>query len=379
MRRGTKKIEHAIAINTTRLELTHFKLTDLPENNFASLANLRHLSISYSRLSTLPENIFVPLIMLQELVICNIHLTCLPEKIFDSFINLHVLNISHNNLTTLPDNIFASDALTNLHTLNISHNRLTTLSESMFMNNSLVKLKNLDLSNNKIVALPETIFDPLINLQSLNISCNQLTDLPDNIFAHIATSLTDLAIYFNHFTSLPSSILDCRNLNHFAYFCYFRTKFFLDIRMQRFVDRIKDNKNSVATVKKSKKIDDYIIQPSTKQSINALFKYIDGDIKKDATKNEIIKECLSWHLSCFSDLLIYLEDTYIDPILFVSFYDVFVKVFGRIIDHPNKIDIIRQLNIDLSENDCKNFGKRLTRMINCLVGFYDDIPKDLVL
>jgi hypothetical protein len=106
-------------------------------------------------------------------------------------------------------------------------------------------------------------------------------------------------------------------------------------------------------------------------SINALFKD-----SFDCSKDEVVKECITWQsfgLSCLPDLLGYLDDTYVHPTLMVSFYDVFVKVFGRIIRHPNKLDIIARLDQELKESECKCFTGRLTRLVNCLVGFYDDI------
>jgi hypothetical protein len=87
----------------------------------------------------------------------------------------------------------------------------------------------------------------------------------------------------------------------------------------------------------------------------------------------MIKECITWDTPCLPDLLTYLDDTDVHSTLLVSFYDVFVKVFGRIISHPNKLDIIHRLNEELKGSECKCFTGRLTRLVNYLVGFYDDI------
>jgi hypothetical protein len=184
----------------------------------------------------------------------------------------------------------------------------------------------------------------------------------------------------------------------------------LDIRFQRFIDRLKNYEN-YGIFKDSQNIHTSSIQTSTKQSINALFKDT-----FDCSKDDIIKECLTWgsigeskvsqsgdrtsigeskvsqsddrtsigeskvsqsgdrtSISCLPDLLTYLDDTEIHSTLLVSFYDVFVKVFGRIISHPNKLDIIFRLDEELKESECKCFTGRLTRLVNCLVGFYDDI------
>jgi hypothetical protein len=141
----------------------------------------------------------------------------------------------------------------------------------------------------------------------------------------------------------------------------------LDIRFQRFIDRIRNYKNH-GIFKDGQNIHASSIQTSTKLSIDALFKD-----PFDCSKDDIVKECISWSISCLPDLLTYLDDTDVHSTLFVSFYDVFVKVFGRIISHPNKTDIIHRLNDELKESECKCFTGRLTRLVNCLVGFYDDI------
>jgi hypothetical protein len=176
--------------------------------------------------------------------------------------------------------------------------------------------------------------------------------------------LRELKIQRNKLTSLPLSILDCRRLTTFIHYGMELT---LDIRIQRFIDRMQ-NYNNHGIFTDGQNIHASSIQTSTKQSINALFKD-----PFDCSKDDIVKECLSWSISCLPDLLTYLDDTDVHSTLFVSFYDVFVKVFGRIMSHPNKTDIIHRLNEELQESECKCFTGRLTRLVNCLVGFYDDI------
>jgi len=110
------------------------------------------------------------------------------------------------------------------------------------------------------------------------------------------------------------------------------------------------------------------IQTSTKQSIDALFK-----TPYNCSKEEITKECFSWNISCFPSLLSYLDDTEVHSTMLVSFYDVFVKVFGRIMESEHKEEIIKRLDEELEESECKCFTGRLTRLVNCLVGYYDDI------
>jgi Leucine-rich repeat (LRR) protein len=335
MEKVTELIQNTISTNKTFLNLRGLQLTSLPENMFESLSNLQLLDISYN------------------------NLTSLPEKIFDPLINLEYLYIRHNNLTTLPENIFAS--LTKLKVLHIFSNRLSSLPENIFV--SLTSLEQLLLMYNELTNLPENIFASLTYLKELYLYNNELTSLPENIFAPL-TNLKTLSIGNNKLTTLPSSILGCGRL----------TTLFIgglelipDIRIQRFIERM-NNYNNHGIFTDTQNIHASSIQTSTKQSINTLFK--DSFL---CSKDDIIKECLTWDISCLPDLLSYLEDTDVHSTLLISFYDVFVKVFGRIMRHPNKLDIICRLDEELKESECKCFTGRLTRLINCLVGFYDDI------
>jgi Leucine-rich repeat (LRR) protein len=387
MEEAKRRFEVAIATGATNLDLSFLKLTSLPEDIFASeaMTSLQQLDISYNQLTSLPENIFAGKAMtnLKTLYICSNNLTSLPENIFAPLTNLQRLYISDNQLTNLPENIFVP--LTSLQQLHIDSNQLTNLPEKIFT--PLTSLQRLYINENQLSSLPENIFAPLTSLLRLEIYDNQLTSLSENIFAFLTslqtlclhenkltslpeniftllTALQELHINHNQLTSLPLSILDCRRL---TYFEHQGMELTLDIRIQRFIDRMRNYKNH-GIFTDGQNIHASSIQTSTKQSINALFKD-----PFDCSKDDIVKECISWSISCLPDLLTYLDGADVHSTLLVSFYDVFVKVFGRIMSHPNKTDIIHRLNDELQESECKCFTGRLTRLVNCLVGFYGDI------
>jgi Leucine-rich repeat (LRR) protein len=347
--------------NLQLLNISYNQLSSLPEDIFAHLINLQSLTISGNKLVSLPGKIFAPLIGLQSLYILDNKLISLPENIFTPLTKLQLLNILQNKLISLPENIFTP--LTNLQLLNISYNKLTNLPENIFT--PLSGLQKLYMSYNQLTNLPENIFTPLSGLQKLFINNNKLTNLPENIFTSLY-GLQELCLHDNQLTSLPLSILGCRRLTYFRHFGM-GMELTLDIRIQRFIDRMQ-NYNNHGIFKDGQNIHASSIQTSTKLSIDALFKD-----PFDCSKDDIVKECITWSISCLPDLLTYLDDTDVHSTLFVSFYDVFVKVFGRIMSHPNKTDIIHRLNEELQESECKCFTGRLTRLVNCLVGFYDDI------
>jgi len=341
------------------LNIAYTKTHTLPDHIFGSLFYLRRLHLGGNKLTSLPIEIFAYLPILDQLYINNNQLSELPWNIFSPLTQLTKLSIANNQIANLPEKIFAS--LTNLHTLYMHCNQLTNLPENIFA--SLTNLRELDASYNLLTSLSENIFTPLTNLQGLYINANKLTSLSENICTPL-TNLEKLYIHVNKLTSLPASILGCRRLTLFH--CY-DNELTLDIRFERFIQRIRNYKNH-GIFNDGQNIHASSIQTSTKESINALFKDT-----FTTTKDEIVKECLTWEISYLPHFLTYLDDKEVHSTLLVSFYDVFVKVFGRIMSHPNKMDIIHRLDEELKESECKCFTGRLTRLVNCLVGFYDDI------
>jgi len=361
MEEAKKRIQFSISRGSQHLNLSRLHLSLLPDDMFTGddFSKIRYLWLNENDLTILPEDIFRPFTNLYTLNISGNKLTSLPENIFAPLVHLQHLYILYNSLTFLPDNIFTS--LTKLQTLSLCGNKLNVLPDYLF--SSLTKLEILFLAQNELTFLPENIFASLGNLMVLSIANNRIITLSDDIFVSLV-ELQSLHLSDNKLTILPSSILNCRYMHTLH---YTGNEITVDIRFQRFIERMQNYDNHDIFTD-SQNIHASSIQTSTKQSINTLFKD-----PFDCSKDDIIKECLTWDIPCLSDLLTYLDDTYVHSTLLISFYDVFVKVFGRIMSHPNKMDIISRLDDELKESECKCFTGRLTRLVNCLVGFYDDI------
>jgi len=366
----------------TIITIVSVKIHSLPSDAFISFPNLKMLTLSSANMYTLAPNLFDNLVGLHTLNLSNNTLMSLDSNIFRNLSSLCVLDLHNNCLTSLPDTIF--DGLPKLHTLDISLNGISYLSDTIFDN--LTELISIKLEINHIAYLPDNIFSKvsaliqlslsgndlssvpssitlLTNLESLDISINEITHLPDDFFT-LLTRLTELNISDNLLTTIPSSILNCRQMYSL---CYYQNEITPDIRIQRFIDRM-NNPKTHGIFTNAQNIHASSIQNSVAKSINNLFKD-----PYDCSKDDIIKECLTWDIPCLPDLLTYLDHPDVHSTLLVSFYDVFVKVFGRIMNHSNKTDIICRLNDELKESECKCFTGRLTRLVNCLVGYYDDI------
>jgi len=85
-------------------------------------------------------------------------------------------------------------------------------------------------------------------------------------------------------------------------------------------------------------------------------------------RQEIENECLSFEL-----IINYCEDKSVHTILNVTFEEVLLSVWCKIRNNINKHEIIKILNIEILDSECKCFTGRLTRLVNCLSGFDDNI------
>jgi hypothetical protein len=69
----------------------------------------------------------------------------------------------------------------------------------------------------------------------------------------------------------------------------------------------------------------------------------------------------------------YINNIDIHSSLQVSFLDVFLLVWQRIQKHEESIEIKKILNTEMKDALCMCYTGRLTRVVNCLNGYYDDI------
>uniref|UniRef100_A0A6C0E9Y3 Uncharacterized protein n=1 Tax=viral metagenome TaxID=1070528 RepID=A0A6C0E9Y3_9ZZZZ len=367
-----------------QLDLCFNRLEEIEENTFDTLVNLQYLFLGGNRLTEIKENTFDALVNLQTLSLRGNELTEIKENTFDRLTNLKTLDLSFNKLTEIKENTF--DQLTNLQELYLNSNKLTELKENTFdkltnlntlylYGNELEKIKentfdrlinlhNLYLDNNELTEIKENTFGGLAALQYLNLSNNKLTEIKENTFGRL-TNMLHLDVSNNKLKSLPLSILNCRRLHILNY--EDNGDIIVDIRIGRFIDRMQ-NYNNHALFNDYQNIHSSSIQESVKKSIDNLMKD-----PFTCEKEFIVESLLTYKLNCISSLLSYLDDKDYHSTLLLTFYEVFVKVFGRISNSPYKEDLMRRLDEEMMESECKCFTGRITRLLNVLNGFYEDI------
>ena len=102
------------------------------------------------------------------------------------------------------------------------------------------------------------------SITELDLSCKNLTKIPERIGA--LTNLRELLLGENKITEIPISILNCRRLTNLR---LFNNPINLDIRIQRFINRMK-NYNNYGVYNDGQNVHSSSIQNSVKQSINNL-------------------------------------------------------------------------------------------------------------
>jgi Leucine-rich repeat (LRR) protein len=296
-------------------------------------------------------------------------ITAIPKHIFDHLNNLEWLDLSYNQITAIPEHTF--DSLISLLYLNLSYNQIMEIPKHLF--DSLTNLNSLYFHDNKITVIPEHIFDKFINLQTLFIDNNQTTTMPEHIFDQLI-KLQALDISRNKITAIPISILSCRLLLYFNHRNNPIER--IDVRIQRFIDhmqkyRFNENIQNYGIFKDSQNLLSSSIHyshSSVKNSINNLMR---DTFTMD--KEDIIKQLIEESPNCLQSLLCYLDDKNVHSTLYLTFFEVFVKVWGRIIGSDFKADLIKRLDKEIMESEYKSFTGRISRLLNVLVGYFGDI------
>lgn len=155
----------------------------------------------YSR-SDLNRQHFIGLENLDELILKENELSNLPEDLFDDLNNLKILDLSSNKLN-LTKNIF--EKLKNLQELKLGHNYLKNLDNELFKNQNL--LNSLELWRNNLKNLTKESFEGLSSLRYLDLSSNYIEKFQSDIFSKLV-NLTVLKINENNFKSLPEKLLE---------------------------------------------------------------------------------------------------------------------------------------------------------------------------
>lgn len=371
--------------NLKELNLNYNKLNEIP-HKLSALNELNKLYLNYNELENINilMNDKICFRNLIELTIVGNKLSKIPDFIYQ-LNKLEILNLSSNNINMIEDDI---SNLTNLTKLNLRHNNIYDINESFY---NLSQLKWLDLSKNNITDIDYNCCK-LYNLNYLNLSSNILLDV-ENILN--ITSLTLLFLSDNVFNEISDNINKLINLSYIDLSNNLELEYLssnilnipgIDIEisdtplltlsdsLMRYIYNIPIN----GFINDDENVHNSSIQNTMKESIINLLKD-DYDIKLSTLINEIKSNII---LSK-EEMRILVQDLLADDrILYdssnknyhtIDYFTLFIKIWGRINSNDNKIELYKRLYEEISDGLYLCFVGKITRLINCLVGYYDDI------
>ncbi len=292
-------------------------------------------------------------------------------KGLDNLVNLLQLNLSHNHITEIK----GLDNLVNLQYLNLNDNQITEIKDL----DNLVNLQYLDLSYNQITEIKglthldnlQTLYvydnqiteikglDKLVNLQTLDLSRNKITEIKE--LTHL-DNLQELYLSENYIIELPLNLCNFRHIYEFYY--NDNPIEYILLPVQRWLNR--NQNNNIYNDKQN--VHNHNIQNSFRNSLTNLLKD-KPTINLETVKNEIINnEILTEQTK--REILNYCDDITEHSTYLITYSDLLIYVWSRI---RNKHEILKVLNQEISDGLCMCFTGRMTRLLNVLVGFYDDI------
>lgn len=308
----------------TLVELNASLLADIDR-----LPNLTLLNLSTTGLDSIPTEIF-KLRNLEHLIIENNFIRSIPPEI-GLLQNLTELSMNNNRLTTLPPEI---GQLHNLRRLWISMNMIEVLPPEI---GQLQNLRTLSAFNNELTTLPGEL-GQLRYLETFDVGQNHIRVIPAE-FGQLQ-ALTQMTFWNNPIEHVPMNIVRL-------------------LARQRVVARgVYGDAQSVHTTS---------IQTSIQESIIRLLNTPHPE--KDVVPLIIADPVLTPFAK--ESLLEYSKDETVHSILNMTFSDVLLVVWNRILVSSHGDEIKAVLNTEMEDAACKCFTGRISRLVNCLNGFDD--------
>lgn len=367
-------------VSLTELVLDNNNISNLPVN-IGNLVNLTLFSMNQNNLNVLPDSIG-RWTKLTYLSLNKNKLVVLPNSI-GNLVKIRVLNVALNKLVCLPDTI---SNLTKLQRLDAYGNngkeiknkfeKLRPVTVSRYLGprttnsmiipasiGKLVGLKRLNLSESGIRSLPDE-FGQLVDMRRCNLSGNELRELPRTI-GHLQR-LNTLDISNNQIRHLPNEIINlgtCNVIRHGNPFDRLNTR----------VRTYFDNQKTIARLlyNDSQNVHDHNVQESIRLSI---FNVINDECVYNI--HEVISMITEDPILSYDTIGKIMTDVD-NKTIFVScqvtYAELLVPVWQRIIKHESSDEIKKIFDEEVQDGKSKCFTGRISRLVNCLCGFYKDV------
>ena len=286
-----------------------------------------------------------------ELSLNNNNLTSIPPEI-GKLRSLIYIWLNNNNLVSIPPEI---GQLRNLTCLLLNNNNLTSIPPEI---RQLTNLEQLFLECNNLISIPSEM-GQVRSLTYLSLKNNLLTSIPYEIGQ--LGNLTILHLSRNNLTSIPPEIGQLRNLTNLS--LENNPIEHIPLNVARILERQRRVLQGVYADAQS--VHNATIQQTLRETMMRL-------LNEKITDNDVIPLVLSdLVLTPFAkeSLIEYSRDDSIHTGLNVSFSDVLIIVWNRIMVSPHSEEIKAVLNTEMTDAECKCFTGRISRLVNCLNGF----------
>ncbi len=243
-------------------------------------------------------------------------------------LDLQKLDCSVNQITSLEP----LSTCVNLQILYCGSNPLTSLEPL----SNCTNIEGLNCSNNQIISL-----EPLstcVNLEELNCSYNQIISLEPLVYLRRLNKI----FYSNNPIEIPT------------------------LQIQRMLNRIDSNCKS-SIYYDNQNVHDIEIQRTVCDSVQNLLK----DPKNEFIIDDVINSGLN--KSTIESIIEYCQDETVHSVHLITYIELFSLVWNRIINSIHKIELMKILEEQIADSECKCFTGRFNRTLSVLVGFFDDI------
>lgn len=337
------------------LNISGNNLKEIPKEIF-KLINLEHFCCFDNEIKTIPKEI-KNLLSLKEFYFNNNKIEEIPDEI-KYLIHLEHLDCSANQIKEIPETF---ENLISLQYFYCHCNQISEIQNKLFQINGL---KTIICNNNNIREIPKQMY-LLQNLYKFDCSHNQISEIPKEIGRFF--ELQEFDCSYNKITNIPIEITNCRKLRD--YFIFSNNEIdYIPPQVQRWLDR---NVKYQKIYNDEQSVHNHNIQKGISKSIEYITQK-KTDLNKYTIKTEIINNEILEKKT--KELLFeYMQDNTVHSVLNITFEELLISVYDFALKHENKNEIFSVLNNEMLDSLCKCFTGRISRLINCLNGFDENI------
>ena len=330
------------------------KIKEIPKE-INCLTQLKFFDCSHNKINEIPKEIS-NLKQLKKFECGYNQIKEIPKEI-SYLIQLTTLKCSDNQIEEIPKEI---KCLTQLRHFNCRYNQIKKIPKEI---GYLTKLLILYCSYNQIKEIPIEI-RYLTRLIEFSCNCNQIQKIPKEI--RYLTQMEEFSCADNKIKEIPIEIMNCRNMRIISFNINE-----IDYIQPQIVRWLNNMYHEQYLYEDTQSVHNHSIQEGVSKSINYITS-IKPTIQMEKLKELIINnQHLDEHVK--SLLFEYMDNKEVHTILNITFEELLLSVYDFIEKNENKEELYKIMNVEISEANCMCFTGRISRLINVLNGYDENI------